>query len=135
MNMAIRGFRNLMIGALCAGAAAAQAPGEGLKRSTADAFALGDGSSFSASAAGPARTRSVTPSRSKAKLVEAELAEALELVTQRHVSGSSANIDRLASGALRGMLRALDPHSAYYNPAEFAELLGEHNSEYSGTGS
>jgi carboxyl-terminal processing protease len=129
-----RAIITLGAGAILAGGASAQVPGKGTKLTAADTFAIGEGSSFSASTPG-APNRTKAPAPSKAKLIESELAEALALVRHQHVSGSSNTADKLASHALKGMLRALDPHSAYYDPREFAALLGEHNSEYSGTGS
>jgi carboxyl-terminal processing protease len=60
--------------------------------------------------------------------------EALEIIKSKHVGGT-ADTAELTKSAISGMLRSLDPHSNYFDPAEFRDMLDEQNSEYSGIGS
>lgn len=99
--------------------------------SASDPFSLAPGSSFSASGtlpAGEARSR-------RWAALSSDLSEAMSLIAKNHVTGERLSSDVLTGSAITSMLHALDPHSNYYDPAEFQELLGEHESEYTGTGS
>jgi carboxyl-terminal processing protease len=42
--------------------------------------------------------------------------------------------ERLTHGAVQGMLRALDPHSNFYDPREFSEMQDEQSSRFYGIG-
>jgi carboxyl-terminal processing protease len=42
--------------------------------------------------------------------------------------------DRLITGAVKGMVRALDPHSSFMTPAEYEAFLGEIRGEFCGVG-
>lgn len=98
---------------------------------SADPFALSAGSSFSASGRG---TSTKAPGI-KPATISTDLTEALEIIEKNHIAGKGLSVDMLMGAAITTMLHALDPHSRYYDRAEFEELLGEHESEYSGTGS
>lgn len=96
-----------------------------------DPFALSPGSSFSASGKGNRTIESgIRPAA-----ISADLEEALQIIESNYVSRKALNLEALTGSAISTMLHALDPHSRFYNQAEFQELLGEHESEYSGTGS
>ncbi|MBC7901647.1 MAG: PDZ domain-containing protein, partial [Saprospiraceae bacterium] len=100
----------------------------GSRISPPEPFRIAPGSSFSAaggmSNAGTSRAT-----------VAADFQDALNIIAQYHVGGRSLNSDSLTKSSIDSMLRILDPHSNYLDAAEFTELLGEHESEYSGTGS
>jgi carboxyl-terminal processing protease len=42
--------------------------------------------------------------------------------------------DRLITGAVKGMVRALDPHSSFMTPAEYEAFMGEIRGEFCGVG-
>jgi carboxyl-terminal processing protease len=100
-----------------------------------DPFRMDQGSSFSAS-----RTRSgstvqppaVTPAAGR---IVSDLEQALDLIRRNHVDSAKLNTGELTKSSVSGMLSELDPHSSYFDANEFSELLGEQDSEYSGTGS
>jgi carboxyl-terminal processing protease len=98
---------------------------------SSDPFLLEPGSSFSASGTRTARGGSAIGRAA----ISADLDEALSIIAANHVDGKRLNTDALTGSAITSMLHGLDPHSNYYDPDEFQELLGEHESEYSGTGS
>lgn len=96
-----------------------------------DPFKVTPGSSFSASS-GSVRRRlaSVAP-----ESIVSDLQEALSLINAHHISGNKTDAAAIGKSSISTMLRMLDPHSSYFDAAEYSELLGEHKSEYSGTGS
>lgn len=97
---------------------------------SSEPFSLSPGSSFSASA-----TRTAGGRSGRQPAIAADLEEALEVIAQHHVNGSHLASQALTVSAITSMLHELDPHSNYYTPDEFQDLLGEHESEYTGTGS
>jgi len=101
----------------------------------ADPFRIESGSVFSASA--PSAGLEAVPDVSGAGRyrVTADIEEALEVIGDQHVNGPAENRAGLVSSAISGMLRALDPHSSYFDAAEYREMLDEQHSEYSGIGS
>lgn len=73
--------------------------------------------------------------------IEGDFAEAVTLVEDNYVDGGDLEkeggrlkYDNLFKSSIIGMLRALDPHSNYYDPKEFEELRTEQRSEYFGIG-
>lgn len=101
-------------------------------RSAGDPFRISTGSSFYASGTGSGKRE---PTRTAAPALIGDLQEAFDVIRRNYVDRSLKLQTRAAESATRTMLRSLDPHSTYWSPQEFAELLGEHHSEYSGTGS
>ncbi len=103
----------------------------------ADPFMLDRGSSFSASTT--ARTTAADPkslpSTPAAGRIVLDMRQALEIIRRNHVDGTKRTDAQLTKSSLDAMLSELDPHSNYFDAAEFSELLGEQDSEYSGTGS
>jgi carboxyl-terminal processing protease len=61
-----------------------------------------------------------------------EFTEALDTIQKNHVDNIST--DKLIYGAIKGMLRMLDPHSGFFDPKEFARLREEQMSVYYGLG-
>jgi carboxyl-terminal processing protease len=98
----------------------------------AEPFKLRPGSSFSASAPGGAP--SVSGEALERERAIDSFAEAFNLIRRNHVSGDRLNPNDLTKSSISGALRALDPHSSYFDPLEFQELLEEQQSEYSGIG-
>lgn len=96
-------------------------------------FTISEGSSFAAS--GTSGVSRPASRNLRIQTIEADLQEAIEIISRNHASGSSLRRETLIDAAISSMLKTLDPHSNYYNAAEFQDLLGEHESEYSGTGS
>ena len=99
-----------------------------------DPFALSAGSTFSASTSSKKKIE-VNASRTLAVSISTDVDEALSIIKQNYVDGRSTNSDDLAKSSINSMLKSLDPHSNYYDAAEFRELIGDQRSEYFGTGS
>ncbi len=105
------------------------------KTTISDPFELNTGSSFSASGSDPRYGRSKKPSGVTKEVVASDFEAALEVVIKNHADGSRLSTERLTSSAVKSMLKMLDPHSNFYDAKDYLNLLGEHESEYSGTGS
>jgi carboxyl-terminal processing protease len=106
------------------------------KISSPDPFRIDQGSSFSASTTPRAGSVIEAPATTPAAArIVSDVNEALELIRRNHVNGAKLEESGLMKTSVSGMLAELDPHSNYFDPAEFSELLGEQDSEYSGTGS
>ncbi len=94
-------------------------------------FTIDPGSSFTAS---PGRSNGSNEVTQRGQIVS-DVSEAQELIRRYHVSASTTDNSELTKSSINGMLAELDPHSSYFDSAEFSSLLGEHEGEYSGTGS
>ncbi len=93
-----------------------------------DPFLISNGTSFSASGSDPTRPAYLNkPSR-----IAAELREAQQLIATQHITGTRQ--PDLVKNALDGMLKALDPHSNFYDATEWRELMDEQDSGYTGIG-
>jgi carboxyl-terminal processing protease len=100
------------------------------KFSGPDPFTIDVGSTFSASSTTKRNAESSTVTASS---VVSDVQEALTLIKRNHVKAPGNGT--LANSSIDSMLKSLDPHSSYYDRAEFAALLDEQRSEYFGTGS
>lgn len=100
-----------------------------------DPFMIRSGSSFSASG-GSGETRSFNTAEigEKTTKLAAEIREAEELIARNYVDRSISTPNELTKRSLDGMLRSLDPHSNYYDPTEWKDLLDEQRSGYTGIG-
>ena len=58
--------------------------------------------------------------------------EALDVIQKTYVD--KVGPDKLVYSAIKGMLRALDPHSSFFDPKEFARLREDQHSKYYGLG-
>lgn len=58
--------------------------------------------------------------------------EAVDTIEKNYVGNIGA--DKLVYSAIKGMLRALDPHSSFFEPKEFSRLREEQHSKYYGLG-
>jgi carboxyl-terminal processing protease len=61
-----------------------------------------------------------------------DLTEALDVVQKNYVD--NVGPDKLVYSAIKGMLRALDPHSSFFDPKDFARLREDQHSKYFGLG-
>jgi carboxyl-terminal processing protease len=79
-----------------------------------------------------------TPANSRARLsnamVKSDLSEALALIENNYVDGKKLDYNSVFKSSISGMLSALDPHSTYFDPVEFATFRTEQRSEYFGIG-
>lgn len=101
---------------------------------SSDPFRIAPGTSFSASSGKEKTLDKPTASRSLSDELLADLAESFSIIQNNHAAGNALNRQRMLKTSIRTMLRSLDPHSNYYDPAEFSALMGQHRSEYFGTG-
>lgn len=99
-------------------------------------FEIREGTSFSArpNPKGTAEATSSEPAPSGTTRTIDDIREAYEVI-RAYYGGRRATDDVLTTSAVSGMLAELDPHSSYFDSREFAELLADQDSEYSGTGS
>lgn len=63
-----------------------------------------------------------------------DFAEALDIIKNFHVDGAQKDFAELGANAVRGTLRALDPHSSFFDAREYNELQDGHHSSYVGIG-
>ncbi len=96
-----------------------------------DPFVLQRGTSFSASSQNP---NLKTPGPAPDAIVS-DVEAAIAIIRQNHVRGRLVNQGDLTKSSINSMLRSLDPHSNYFDAAEYSDLIGDQKSEYSGTGS
>jgi carboxyl-terminal processing protease len=66
--------------------------------------------------------------------VEQDVAEALTVIQDNYVDGSKLDYNSVFKSSITGMLRVLDPHSNYFDRAEFDEFRADQRSEYYGIG-
>jgi carboxyl-terminal processing protease len=78
-----------------------------------------------------AAAKSETPAASSADFLP-NFTEALDVIQQTYVD--KVGPDKLVYSAIKGMLRALDPHSSFFDPKEFSHLREEQHSKYFGLG-
>jgi carboxyl-terminal processing protease len=90
--------------------------------------------------------RATTPDRSAAGVapagkssttspaIKSDLAEALSVIQSNHIDGQKLDYNEVFKSSISGMLSALDPHSTYFDPKEFAAFRTEQRSEYFGIG-
>ncbi|MEO8573835.1 MAG: S41 family peptidase [Pyrinomonadaceae bacterium] len=100
-----------------------------------DPFRIDKGSSFSASAKRAVIIPQPIATTPAAGRILSDVQQALDLIRRNHINGSKLDGAELTKSSVGGMLAELDPHSSYFDANEFSELLGEQDSEYSGTGS
>lgn len=98
-----------------------------------DPFSLEQGSTFSASPSAKPNKPSVNATPASTVLTDVQ--DAMDIIRQNYVGGRKAVSSDLAKSSINSMLKSLDPHSNYYDRAEYSELLGDQRSEYFGTGS
>ncbi len=87
------------------------------------------GTSEGSSATRPVANRPPTP-----LAIKTELAEALAIIQGSHIDGRKLDYNSIFKSSINGMLNALDPHSTYFDPVEYASFRTEQRSEYFGIG-
>ncbi len=66
--------------------------------------------------------------------IEKDVEEALRLIERQYVDGADLDYNAVFKSSIVGMLRSLDPHSNFYDRAEYEELKTDQRSEYFGIG-
>lgn len=66
--------------------------------------------------------------------VETDVAEALTLIEEQHIDGKNLEYNDLFKATIDSMLNTLDPHSSYFDAAEYRQFLTSQNSIYFGIG-
>ena len=98
-------------------------------------FKLEPGSSFSASTSRKSSSNNPTDANESARaVVVQDFEDAMEIIRNNYVNGTKINDIELTKSSLTAMLRTLDPHSNYYDTADYQELLTDQHSEYIGIG-
>ena len=97
-------------------------------------FRISRGQSFSASTGKDIRVREDRETGYTVSQALIDYKEALQLILANHVDGASLDAEKLTGSAITSMLETLDPHSSYFDPSEYAELLSDQHSEYYGIG-
>lgn len=87
----------------------------------------------------PKTTKEVTSTIPPAKVVtgekiEQDVAEALTLIEQNHISGKKLDYNDLFKTTIDTMLHTLDPHSNYFDAKEFEQFRTDQSSQYFGIG-
>lgn len=99
-----------------------------------DTFKISSGSYFSASSGKEKQSNATREVSSPFSGLLDDIAQSFEIIDQHHAGTAPRPSEHAAASSLRSMLRSLDPHSSFYDRAQFASLMGEHRSEYFGTG-
>ena len=94
-------------------------------------FNLKEGSTFSASGGKSNTASKAERDRSR---IQADLSEVQALIRRNHVNSSGILPSNITKHAIDGMLKALDPHSNFYDRNEWQELLDDQQSGYTGIG-
>ncbi len=66
--------------------------------------------------------------------IENDVNEAMRVIERHYVEGTKLDYNSVFKSSIVGMLRSLDPHSNYYDRAEYEELKTDQRSEYFGIG-
>ncbi len=82
---------------------------------------------------GPARRGPRTGSTSIPP-IEQDFDEALRVIQENYIEGKKLDYNSVFKSSIIGMLRSLDPHSNYYDRAEYEELKTDQRSQYYGIG-
>ena len=97
-------------------------------------FSIKRGSTFSASGGSPNARAETTINFSKTSQIAADISEAEDIIRQNQIDGRRITTSQMTKTALTGALRSLDPHSNFFDPTEWKDLLDEERSGYSGIG-
>ncbi len=97
-------------------------------------FKISRGSSFSAGVARKDESGQTQKVQTVQSAVTQDFSEALEIINKNYVDGKKIDFNELTKNSIISMLHTLDPHSNYFDSAEFQELLEDQNSEYYGIG-
>ncbi len=100
----------------------------------AEPFSLKRGSTFSASGGSPNASGETTKNFSKISRIAVDISEAENIIRQYHIDAPRIAASEMTKTALIGALHTLDPHSNFFDQAEWKDLLDEERSGYSGIG-
>lgn len=101
-----------------------------ISRPPIEPFKLERGVSFSASRTNPTENAR----QAGRETIIRDFNEALDIIRENYVDGKRVNYSSLTRSSLTSMLRTLDPHSNYYDTAQYRDLLNDQHSEYIGIG-
>ena len=96
-------------------------------------FKIQRGSSFSASVPRNAQNAAQNNQVPQGE-IEQDFSDALEVIRKNYVDGKKVDYNELTKSAIDSMLHTLDPHSNYFDAAEYQDLLTDQQSEYYGIG-
>lgn len=97
-------------------------------------FSIKRGSTFSASGgSAPAGTQPSENDRN-IRRIAADIIEAEAIIKNNYITGRKVTNNDLTKSALEGALLALDPHSTFYDAAEWRAMLDDQRSGYTGIG-
>jgi carboxyl-terminal processing protease len=117
---------------LLAAAATTTVPQTRAPLNNVDPFSISSGRSFSASVgSAPIEEKALPQAPSRIAL---EIREAQTIISRNYVSRERSKESELMKFGIDGMLKSLDPHSNFYDAAEWKEMLDEQRSSYSGIG-
>jgi carboxyl-terminal processing protease len=68
------------------------------------------------------------------KKIVADMSEMMDIIRSNYATAQTIDTGSLSKSALEGALGSLDPHSNFFDAAEYRDLLEEQQSEYSGVG-
>jgi carboxyl-terminal processing protease len=67
-------------------------------------------------------------------IVKSDLSEALSVIQDNYIDGKKLDYNAIFKSSISGMLNVLDPHSTYFDAADYTAFRTEQRSEYFGIG-
>jgi carboxyl-terminal processing protease len=106
--------------------------------SIGDPFSISKGQSFSVSRPGgqvaSGASDPAAAATTQMQQIEGDYSEALSVIRANYVGGKKINYADLNKSSITAMLRTLDPHSNYFDAAEYKDMLTDETSQYFGIG-
>ncbi len=98
-------------------------------------FRISRGSSFSASTyQTKSQNVSINTELTGSNAAAQDFSDALDIIKNNYVGGKKIDYNELTKSSITAMLRTLDPHSNYFDSADYQDLLTDQQSEYYGIG-
>jgi carboxyl-terminal processing protease len=82
----------------------------------------------------PAARRPRVHAETSSTAITQDFNEALSVIQAHYIDGNKLDFNDVYKSSILGMLRSLDPHSNYFDKAEFEDMLTDQRSEYFGIG-
>ncbi len=105
---------------------------------TVPAFILAQQNRSARRATPPDRTAPASGATTKgvvtSSMIKGDLSEALGVIQSNHIDGKALDYNTVFKSSITSMLSVLDPHSTYFDQAEYASFRTEQRSEYFGIG-
>jgi carboxyl-terminal processing protease len=105
---------------------------------TVPAFILAQQNRSARRATPPDRTAPASGATTKgvvtSSMIKGDLSEALGVIQSNHIDGKALDYNNVFKSSITSMLSVLDPHSTYFDQAEYASFRTEQRSEYFGIG-